>query len=254
MTEDERIELPASIETAWGTRERTTKGPRPGLSLERIVDAAIKVASTEGLAALSMNRVARELGSSAMSLYRYVNTKDELLLLMVDGILGPITETWPEPPAWREGLRQWAGIYREALRRHPWVLRIPIGGPPITPNQLAWLDRGLRMLRSTALEEGEKLSIMLLISGYVRNDATLMADIAAASSAIGITMADVMPRYDRFLRQMTDADRFPDLHAVIDAGVFSGGDDPDYDYAFGLERILDGIDALMQRRRSGDVP
>src|SRR3979490_2569423 len=81
-------ELPASIEAAWGLRDRTHKGPKPGLSLGRIVEAGVKVAESEGLAAVSMSRIAAQLGSAPMSLYRYVSAKDELLALMVDSVYG----------------------------------------------------------------------------------------------------------------------------------------------------------------------
>src|SRR5262249_13348359 len=81
--------LPASVAAAWGIRDRPHKGPKPGLSLERIVAAAVQVADAEGLAAVSMSRVAAELGTAPMSLYRYVAAKDELLALMFDAAYGP---------------------------------------------------------------------------------------------------------------------------------------------------------------------
>ena len=120
-----RPPLPASLDAAWGRRARPTKGPKPGLSLERIVAAAVALAHAEGLGAVSMARVASELGSSPMSLYRYVDAKDELLALMVDAALGDP----PPPPAgegWRDGLARWAWGYHDALRRHPWALHVPI--------------------------------------------------------------------------------------------------------------------------------
>src|SRR5262250_3052406 len=81
--------IPGSVAAAWGVRERPHRGPRPGLSLGRIVDAAVRVADAEGLDAVSMSRVAAELGTAPMSLYRYVTAKDELLALMVDAAYGP---------------------------------------------------------------------------------------------------------------------------------------------------------------------
>ncbi len=83
-------------------------------------------------------------------------------------------------------------------RRNPWVLRIPISGPPVTPNAIAWLERGLDCLRDTGLREDEKLSVILLLTGYVRNQATLEADIAAAQAA-GTARADaeMMASYGR---------------------------------------------------------
>ena len=134
-------DLPASVETAWGIRERPAKGPKPGLSLSQIVDAAVQVASSDGLGAVSMSRVATELGAATMSLYRYVATKDELLTLMVDAV-------FKDPPAmvprerWRAALSRWAREHLAVLRRHPWVVRVPLSGPPIMPNQVAWFERG----------------------------------------------------------------------------------------------------------------
>src|SRR3954447_11763378 len=98
------MSVPASYETAWGLRERPARGPKRGLSLERIVAAAIAVADAEGLDAVSMSRVAAELGASAMSLYRYVEAKDELLALMFDTEMGPPPLL---PDGWRPALRHW---------------------------------------------------------------------------------------------------------------------------------------------------
>ena len=247
--------LPASIEAAWGRRERPSKGPRPSLSLERVVAAAVAVADAEGLDAVSMSRVAAELGASTMALYRYVAAKDELLMLMADAALGPP----PPPPAgekgWRAGLSRWAWAAREAYRRHEWGLRIPISGPPVAPNQITWLEDGLRSLRSTRLSEQEKLSSILVLSGFVRNAATLAADIAAAHTADEQTMRS----FGALLQRFTDAEHFPALHAAIADGAFDDDDDIDAEFVFGLERVLDGIGALVSRsagaagRRSRDA-
>jgi AcrR family transcriptional regulator len=239
--------LPASIEAAWGLRARPSKGPKPALSLERIVQAAIEVAHADGLGAVSMHRVAAELGTSAMSLYRYVGAKDELLALMFDAAIGT-------PPAaragegWRAGLSGWAWAIRATYRRCPWTLRIPISGPPATPNQVAWMEAGLRSLGGTALSEGDKLSVILLLSGFVRSEATLSADIEAATAAAGSTVEAAMTGYGAMLARLTDPGRFPALRAVIEAGVLDDADEPDAEFVFGLERILDGIEALMRAR------
>jgi len=243
--------LPASIEAAWGMRARPAKGPRPALTLERIVAAAARVAATDGLQAVSMNRVAADLGVSTMSLYRYVGAKDELLALMADlSFETPPAGRGPEE-SWRDGLARWARAELDVYRRNPWVLHIPISGPPVTPNALAWLERGLDCLRDTCLEEGEKLSTMLLLTGFVRGQATFQADIAAAQTA-GDAAPDpeLMASYGRLLARLTDPERFPALHAVLAAGVFDEPDDGDGDFGFGLERVLDGIETLIEKRRT----
>ncbi len=248
MDDDTGTGLPASIEAAWGVRARPNKGPRPGLSMERIVEAALKVADADGLAAVSMGRVASDLGVSTMSLYRYVAAKDELLELMVDAALGPPPAAPAPEEGWRAGLSRWAWAELAVYRRHPWGLRVPISGPPTTPNQIAWLEQGLRCLGDTGLAESEKLSVILLISGFVRNWATLAADISEAARASGSTGQDIMPSYGRLLARLTDAQRFPALHAVIAAAVFDEPDDMDAEFVFGLQRVLDGIDALVRAR------
>lgn len=246
--------LPASIEEAWGVRGRPHKGPKPGLSLERIVQAAVRVAGSEGLDAVSMSRVAAELGASPMSLYRYLGSKDELLALMMDAASDPP----PAPPAadegWREGLSRWAWAQHAAQRRHPWILRIPIHGPPATPNQVAWLENGLRCMRDTGLAEGEKLSIVILLTGFVRSQATVAADVSAAFRASGVTAREGISIYGRALERLTDAQRFPSLRAVIEAGVFNAADDPDVGFRFGLERLLDGVEALVRARSQAALP
>jgi AcrR family transcriptional regulator len=230
--------LPASLEAAWGRRARPTKGPKPALSLERIVEAAVALAQAEGIGAVSMARVAGELGSSPMSLYRYVAAKDELLALMVDAALGPVP---PPPPDedWRAGLTRWAWGYHDALRQHPWALQVPISGPAVTPNLTAWLEDGLQSLAPTALPEAEKLSVMLLLSGYVRNEATLAATIGATQGG------EIMPAWGRLLARLTDPDDFPALHKALGSEAFAHDDEPDDEFVFGLERVLDGIASLV---------
>jgi AcrR family transcriptional regulator len=247
MTEPEPpedLQLPPSIELAWGLREVGARGPRRKLTLEQIVAAGIAVARREGVGALSMARIAKEIGVGTMSLYRYVAAKDELLLLMVDTALGT-----PPPPTpgedWRAGLTRWAVGVRTAYQRHPWSLRVPISGPPLGPNNVAWLDNALDALAGTALTEQEKLSTVLLVSGFVRNDVTLGLDFAEASGG-----EPQMPGYGRLLGRLTRAEQFPSLHRAIESGSLDDPDDIDGEFNFGLERILDGMAALMASKAS----
>lgn len=249
MTED--TGLPASIEMVWGIRERPTKGPKRGLSLEQIVDAGVRVATAEGIGGVSMSRVAGVLGTSAMSLYRYVASKDELLWLMIDAAFGQVDATAPTEGTWRERLEQWARIELTALRRFPWILRIPISGAPIMPFQLRFMEWGLSALSGTRLAADEKMSVLLLVTSYTRSFAGLSGDIAEAVKA-GSPLAQTATGYGAMIKRLTSAGEFPELHAVVDAGAFADEDDPsdalDYDYRFGLERIFDGVAALIQHR------
>jgi AcrR family transcriptional regulator len=238
--------IPAEVAAAWGVRERPHKGPKPALSLARIVDAAVHIADTEGLDAVSMGRVAAELGAAPMSLYRHVSNKEELLRLMVDAAWGDSPGPLAPGETWRDGLSRWAWAMWAGAMRHSWVVRIPISGLPVMPREIAWFEDALACMAGTGLAEARKASVIMLLSGYVRNVATTAADIMAAVLASGLDMNEWMASYPRQLRQLADPRRFPALTAFIDSGVFDAADPPEDEFVFGLDRILDGIAILIQ--------
>lgn len=237
--------VPTSLAIAWGLRDRPQRGPRPGLSVTRIVSAAVAVAGAEGLAAVSMSRVATELGTGPMSLYRYVASKGELLALMVDAAMGPAPGGPVPGNDWRAGMSRWAWTIRDRYKQHPWVLQIPISGLPSLPNEVAWFEEGLRCFEGTRLEESAKSSAMMLVSGYVRNSVTIDADIEAAVAASGKAPGEWMASYARILSQLADPQRFPAIAKFAAAGVFEQFDPPEAEFTFGLDRILDGLATLV---------
>ncbi|OEU89297.1 hypothetical protein DB35_20100 [Streptomyces abyssalis] len=252
MNENTTTGLPSSVELAWGFREQPKKGPKRALTLAGVVEAGAAVADSEGLGSVSMNRVAGELGVSTMSLYRYVSAKEELVTLMADAVSGPAPAP-VEDENWRAGLVRWGMEYVAVARRHPWIAEVPVSGPPVTPNSVKWMEAGLRCLRAAGLGPGEQMAALLLISQYVRSQALLESQLAAAMSASGDTDETLLPRYSRQLAMLTGRQEFPALHEVLDAGVFDGTDeDQDVDFRFGLERILDGIEVYLGR--TPDVP
>jgi AcrR family transcriptional regulator len=220
--------------------------------LPRIVAAAVRIADAEGLDAVSMGRVAAELGSAPMSLYRHVSAKEELLTLMVDAAWGDAPDPAEPGEGWRPGLSRWAWAMRASVKRHPWAVRIPLSNLPIMPHEVAWFEHALACLRNTALTEARKASVIMLLAGYVRNLATTEADIAAAMEASGLSPNEWMAAYPRMLTKLTDPQRFPALATFIAAGVFDIADDPDDEFVFGLDRILDGI-ASLTGEESGQV-
>ncbi|MFF2778966.1 TetR/AcrR family transcriptional regulator [Streptomyces sp. NPDC058052] len=248
--EDGGSYLPASIEAAWGLRERPTKGPRPGLSQDRIVAAAVELASAEGLAAVSMGRVAKELGASTMSLYRYVSAKQELYVLMQEAATGAPPELFAPGVPWREGLERWARAMREVYLRNLWLLRIPVSGPPATPHAVAWWEKALLAMDGTGLDEGAKISVTLLVAGFVKSDALMAAELADAVAASGAAPEEAMLQYSRTLRRLVDPAAYPQVARVIDSGVLDHADGPDDEFRFGLARILDGVAALVEGRAS----
>ncbi|HST82041.1 MAG TPA: TetR/AcrR family transcriptional regulator [Kineosporiaceae bacterium] len=246
MTNDDGSGLPASLRAAWGLQDRPAKGPKPGLSLDRIVGAAVRIADAEGLGSVSMSKVAAEVGVTAMALYRYVGNKDELLALMVDAGLGPPPDVPRPGQTWRAGLAEWGWAEGTAYRRHPWAPRAPIAGLPMLPQQVAWMDRGLRCLAGTGLSEQHKLSAILLISNLVRSYVMLELDLGLATDGTAGSEGDPMASFASLARVITPA-QFPALTAAFASGALDNADPVDDELGFGLERVLDGIEALIAR-------
>lgn len=250
MSED----IPRSVAAAWRGRDPVTRGRRPGLSLATIVEAALRVAVSDGLGSLSMSRVANELGVATMSLYRHVSAKDELLAHMVDAAFAGGPPPFEPHQTWRSGLTRWAYAHLAVLRRHRWLVRVPIGGPPLMPNQVLWFEHGLRSLRDTPLPEPEKPPVLLLVNGFVRNQATLESDLMQTAQTSGVAPEQAGAAYARLLGSLADADRFPAIHAVLAARTFDPPGTTADDVQFGLDRILDGIDVLIRARGDGRDP
>ncbi len=247
--------IPPLLEQLWGLRGPGRRGgPKPALSVERIVAAAMELADAGGLAALSMSRLAEKLGFTTMSLYRYVASKDDLLVLLLDIGIG-LPPDGPPAPGWRAGCQQWAWSLLEVYRRHPWAVELPISALPAGPNQLAWFERGLAALAETRLDLREKASSVLLLAMYVRGRAQLGLDLVRAGQLAAAAGQQAPPEWTALVRRLADPVRFPELTKVIQDGVLD--DDPaqaagypDDEFDFGLQRILDGIEAL-HRSRSG---
>ena len=247
--------LPPGVDLLWGRREQPRRGPKPSLSLEKIVNAAIEIADAEGLGALSMARVAESLGTTAMSLYRHVRNKDELLIVMIDA--AAIKEVPPEPDpgqGWRHNLERWAyglvGLYRS----HRWALDAPVGPlPPIGPGQLAWLDRGLACLGPTKFPPELRIGVIMLFLTYIRGEVAFTMQV---NQSVRPESSPPMPSYGGMLRQVVDHDRFPDLAELVFSGVF---DEPGQGITeaefqemldFGIGRLLDGIAVLVEGQES----
>ena len=132
------------------------------------------------------------------------------------------------------------------LRAHAWIVHLPVTGPPVTPNQLAWTDRALRALGGTGLTEADKTGVVLLVANYMLTTARLSTDLGPAASGESVAA------YSTLLDGLVDTRRFPALRTAIDAGAFDYPTDAtegerQFDYAFGLDRILDGVATLIRR-------
>ncbi|MEV6815736.1 TetR/AcrR family transcriptional regulator [Micromonospora sp. NPDC051296] len=250
----ENVELPESIALAWGLRDRPSRGPKRSLSLEQVVAAGIRVAQAEGLPALSMSRVASELGVATMSLYRYVPTKQDLLDLMTDRAFGPPPQPRAPGEGWRPALTRWAEGNLAALRREPWIRHVPISGPPINPNSVRWLEYGLAALRGTGLRGTERISTIMLVSGYTRSWANTTADLAEAAARTGQTPDQVGQHYWQHLALLTASGPYPAIHELLTEADDEEEDYYDAEWRFGLGRVLDGVETLIQARTAAAQP
>jgi AcrR family transcriptional regulator len=235
----ESMSAPTVLDLLWGTRRPPRRGPKPSLSLERIVAEAIALADTEGLANLSMQHLAERLGCAKMALYRHVPGKAELVALMVDAALGD-----PPPPArtasgeqpWRAVLRLWATTIFGRYRAHPWAIEATAGARPMGPNELAWLETALAGLAGTGLTGAERLDTVVLLNGHVR-------------SLVQVTPAGQEDLEKQIAGQVgtvlsAHPDRYPQVLAAF-SDPSTGRDDALH---FGIDRILDGLAALIAAR------
>ncbi len=246
--------LPPGLDLLWGRREPGRRGPKPGLTLDGIVAAAVRLADAEGLDAVSMARVAKDLGFTTMSLYRYVSSKEELLQLMWNASAQGAEDLELAGANWRERLQQWAMVQREMLDRHPWITQMPMAAPPLAPNSLTFVERGLQALDDTGVSEADRLRVIGLISSYTLSEARMAHD-AARADAKSVATADIdgtSPRwtFEALLRELVDEQNYPRLHRIAwseEIGNDPSGFDERQEFLFGLDRILDGVQVLVDQ-------
>ena len=271
--------LPPGLDLLWGRRARGKRGPRPGLSADSIVDAAVQIADAEGLDAVSMARVAAKLGFTTMSLYRYVANKDELLQLMWNASATGAETLVIEGDGWRSRLRTWAIIQRDMLDLHPWVTHMPMAAPPLAPNSLHFVERGLETMDETGLPDSDKLRIIGLLSSYTLSEARMADDarraaMAAAETELagtepagtepaepagdggdtsdtGDTGAEPPPDYGWLLRELVDERTYPRLYRLAWDPAPDGQLTEREEFLFGIDLILDGAQALIDRADGG---
>jgi AcrR family transcriptional regulator len=242
------------LDLLWRTTTPPRRGPRGALTLDGIVGAAVRIADTDGLDAVSMRRIAESLGVTTMSLYRYVPSKDDLLDLMFEmGTTRPDTTDWPDD--WRGRLERFAHGTRSVLRQRPWMLDVPISGPPMGPNNLAWMDAALGSLAGTGLSEDDMMGVLTILSGYVLQETQQEITMSRAAPRTGLSYEEWGQAYGRLLDRVVREGRYPAVARVIEAGVFeSERQSPDDDFAYGLAFILDSVEALIGRRAAEDAP
>ncbi|MGW0731337.1 TetR/AcrR family transcriptional regulator [Streptomyces sp. NPDC002851] len=239
-------DIKRSLELLWGTGERPTRGPKPGLTLDRIVTAAIGIADAEGLAAVSMRRLATDLGTGTMSLYRYVPGKAELLDLMLDRVYGEDATETADDLDWRAAVEAMAHAHRELYRRHPWLLRVNQARSVLGPGSLRSLEVCLGPLRTMGFTDPEMLSVILAVQSFASGMARMEIDAVEAARDTGLSDEEFWGGQTPFLEKAMETGEFP-LLAQLSEETF--GSEFDH-FAFGLQRLLDGLGRLVEGRTS----
>ncbi|MGH3729721.1 MAG: TetR/AcrR family transcriptional regulator [Micromonosporaceae bacterium] len=223
-----------TLQLLWGLRKSPTRGPRPALSVSQIARTAVAIADTEGLGAVAMQRVAGDLDFTKMSLYRYVAGKAELIAVMIEEAVGDPPDLVAVPGGWREKLTTWANLLWENWDRHPWLPEATKGARLMGPKEAGWVEAALETLDRTGLNDPERLAVIRLISGHIRNTqsagrAGTGLDPAQYGSTFASVLADNRDQYPALLSASTSA-------ATVDARQF------------GLARILAGLSQLIDER------
>jgi AcrR family transcriptional regulator len=242
-----------SMALLWRTDDtpRTGRGPKRALSIEKIVAAGIKIADAEGLAAVSMRRVAEVLGIGTMSLYTYVPSKAELIDVMIDTVCGEAVGG-DESGDWRTRLERIARTNWAMLHRHPWVLQVStMTRPPMGPNVIAKYDFELRALDGIGLSDVEMDSVLSLVLVHVAGAAQNSVEAAQAAGSTGMTDDEWWDAYAPLLEKAFDAEAFPLASRVGQAAGEAHGAAfaPEHAFEFGLARVLDGIEQLVRSRK-----
>ncbi|MEU8892476.1 TetR/AcrR family transcriptional regulator C-terminal domain-containing protein [Streptomyces sp. NPDC048442] len=226
-------------------------GPRPGgLTRARIVRAALAIADAEGLATLTMRRVATDLGTSTMALYRHVPGKAELVHLMSEEVFGEHPMKTGPLPGWRPQLTYAAGWLWKMYTRHPWMAQAmaTLTRPTAAPQAMRYTEWVLRALSGQGLSPSEMLHIHLTLFGHVQGLATTLELENRARQDTGMTPEEWMASNEPRAEAVQASGEYPILGALF------ARDDFDLDletlFAFGVERILDGVAVLISRKNS----
>ena len=239
-----------TLAVLWRT---ATPSARKDLGVDRIVAAAVELADAEGLDALSMRRVADRLGVGTMSLYTYVPGKAELVDVMVDTVQGETARPARVPGGWRGRLTQVARENWSLHLRHPWLLQVATNRAVLGPNVAAKYDYELSAVDGIGLTDLEMDSVLSLVLGHVQAAARLAVEAARIEQRTGLTDEQWWQAAAPFLAKVFDPAKFPTAARVGAAAGEAHGSaySGEHAFTFGLERVLDGVEALVAARRGG---
>lgn len=232
-------------------RERAPRKGRTDLTADRVIAAAIEVADAEGLAALSMRKVADHLGVGTMSLYTHVPGKAELLDVMLDTVYKEPWTSAETPEGWRARVELIARDNLAMYRRHPWILQVAVSRPPLGPGTLGKYEHELSALDGIGLTDLEMDNVLTLLAAYVHGAARGVIEAERAAHETGMTDEQWWKAHEPFLAAVGDFSGYPLAGRVGTASgeTYNAAGDPAGAFEFGLARLLDGIAVLIEGRR-----
>ena len=236
---------PPADQPIWTRPEPGARKPR--FSREQIAAAALAIADTEGLEAVSIRRVAAVLGAGTMSLYRYISAKADLLALMDDAIMGEsLISDGQLPGDWREALAMIARSTRTALLRHPWAVQALQGRGAAAqdgsfgPNGLRHFEQSLAAVATAPLDTAAKLELIAIVDDYVFGHVLRAGEQQARAASADPGHAAAITDY---IQGQLGTGQFPRLSELVgDPAARTIGDPSRLDQRFesGLRALLDG--------------
>lgn len=224
-------------------RERPS---RPVVTVAKIVRTAIQIADAEGIDALSMRRIATEMGSGTTSLYRHVTNKDELIDLMVEAVHGEHPLPEPGQRHWRAELADWARQSRATMLRHPWLVQQASRRTALGPNVIAKFDHLLGVLGRVTEDATLATMASEALNAHVLGEVTVELADLEAQRRTGMTETEWQESMGAYVTQVVESGRYPHFNRRI---LESDNPDADRRFEFSLECLLAGIEAMFQRAR-----
>ncbi|MEV6673567.1 TetR/AcrR family transcriptional regulator [Streptomyces sp. NPDC051162] len=246
-----RAESPRA--SVWLSRKAVPKRKGDGdggLDLERIVAATVRLLDAEGLAKFSMRRLAAELGVTAMSVYWYVDTKDDLLEIVLDGINGSmvVPDVSREDEDWRDQLRLLALEYRKMLSSHTWVTQLLGRYLNIGPRSMAYTNACLAVIRRSGVEEARITGALSAVFQFVYGFCTAEGLFKERCNAAGLSEDEYFKQLMAEVAEREDYEEsFKDAAELAESQSGTREEQREGDFAYALETVIAGIEAMRDR-------
>lgn len=238
-----------TLQLLWRATTDSQRGPRRGLSVDAVIEAATALADAEGLAAVTMRRVAQTLGVVPMTLYTYIPGKAELIDLMLDAAYAAMPRVDTSGQPWRERVTAIADANKALFERHPWAAQVSTARPPLGPGQMAKYEHELSALDGLGLDDVMMDDCLTYLLAFIQASARAAADARAAQHDSAMDDQAWWHANAPLLAKVLNEDTYPTAARVGSAAGAAHGSayDPDHAYAFGLQRVLDSLGTLIEQ-------